>query len=147
MTRRASYCILASRRVIPTQWCRAPPWFGTFVVLDHLRARISWDCSVTSTPNQLAFVDTCLSLPHAKQRDQGYIWRGAYTGKNLIIRDHMFFNVLKWLESICMLSKHKHTHARNKQTCSTSHFSGNQVDGLQLVAHSGEDDICPEPHP
>ena len=25
--------------------------------------------------------------------------------------------------------------------------SGNQVDGLRLVAHTGEDDICPEPHP
>ena len=24
--------------------------------------------------------------------------------------------------------------------------SGNQVDGLLLVANTGEDDICPEPH-
>ena len=74
----------------------------------------SWDCSVTSTPNLLAFVDVCSSLPHAKGCDSGYIWRGAYTGKSLVIRDQIFLNALNCCKSKGMLSQHN-------QTCSTSH--------------------------
>ena len=60
-----------------------------------------------------------MSLPHAKQRDQGYIWRGAYTGKNIVTGDHMFFNALKysgtaWGRLVCFgTTKHFLAHVRS----------------------------------
>ena len=87
--RRASYCMLAAREIISTQCVGRHFGPEHLLCLDDLRVLISQDCSVTSTPNQLGFVDTCLSLPHAKGRDQGYFWRGAYIGNNFAL-DHIF---------------------------------------------------------
>ena len=95
------------------------------------RFNISWLlCHINAIPVSICKCMYELASCKAKQRDQGYIWRGAYIAKNLVIRD-----LRQCSEQTGLLIKHKHTHTRNKQTCFTSHPSDNQVDGLPLVAH------------
>ena len=95
MTRIARSCVLDT--VMPTPWCWAPPWLGTFVVLDHLLAWMSRDCSVASTPNRLAFVDACLSLPHATRRDHCYILAQSLYSKEVCHQRPVFLKCIEML--------------------------------------------------